>query len=92
LFKQNSDFKIISQRPVFNMSSPPAPEGWIFPLGVNLTPRGKVCPLGEMFTCSFTLWTLTTVWKNGGANREFHNQGITSPLGDKVHPCPVEFL
>jgi hypothetical protein len=27
LFKQNSDFKIISQRPVFNMSSPPAPEG-----------------------------------------------------------------
>jgi hypothetical protein len=26
------------------------------------------------------------VKKNGGANREFYLQGITSSLGDKIHP------
>jgi hypothetical protein len=25
-------------------------------------------------------------YKNGGANREFHPQGITASPGDKIHP------
>jgi hypothetical protein len=28
----------------------------------------------------------TLQFRNGGANREFHPQGITSPTGDKIHP------
>jgi hypothetical protein len=58
-------------------------------LGVNLAPRGETCPLGEMFTPSLrsppgvnTLYVL----KNGGVNRQFHPQGITSPQGTKFTP------
>jgi hypothetical protein len=32
------------------------------------------------------MFTLSTVEKNGGANREFHPQGIASPPEDKIHP------
>jgi hypothetical protein len=31
-----------------------APQGWSLPLGVNLAPRGELCPLGGMFTPSIT--------------------------------------
>jgi hypothetical protein len=64
------------------LTSPLAPRGEIVPQGWNLSPRGEVPPFvpprGEH---SFI------VWKNGGANREFHLQGITSPLGDKFTPA-----
>jgi hypothetical protein len=41
-----------------------------------LAPRGEICPLGGMFTPSFT----------PGVNRKFLPQGITSPPGNKIHP------
>jgi hypothetical protein len=53
-----------------------------------LAPRGKICPLGRMLTPSFTPrceHSLLFRW-NGGANREFHPQGITSPPGDNFTP------
>jgi hypothetical protein len=31
-------------------------------------------------------WTLSTVYKNGGANREFYPQGINSPLTWQLRP------
>jgi hypothetical protein len=39
------------QRAILNFT--PGPEGITSPLGVNLAPRGKICPLGGMFTPSF---------------------------------------
>jgi hypothetical protein len=51
------------------------------PLGV------KIVPLGGMFTPSFTpRGQHSTVRTNRGANKELHPQGITSHLGDKIHP------
>jgi hypothetical protein len=32
----------------------PGPQGWISPIGVNLAPRGEICPLWVKFTPSFT--------------------------------------
>jgi hypothetical protein len=66
----------------------PGPQKRTSPLGENLAPRGDICPLlGGMFTPSFTpRGEHYTIYKNGGANREFHPQGITSPQGDKFHP------
>jgi hypothetical protein len=51
-----------------------------------LVPRGEICPLGVMFTPSFTPWGEHSLLfqKNGGS----HPQGISSPLGDKVHFAP----
>jgi hypothetical protein len=52
-------------------------------LKFNLSPQGWNCPLGVKFTPSFTpRGEHSIVLKNGGAIREFHAQGITSPLGD----------
>jgi hypothetical protein len=31
----------------------PGPQGWISPLGMNLSPRGEICPLGLKFPTSF---------------------------------------
>jgi hypothetical protein len=40
-----------------------------------------------MFTPLFTPWgEHSIVVKNGGANREFHPEGINSPLGAKFTP------
>jgi hypothetical protein len=53
-----------------------------WPQGVNFVPMGEICPIGGMFTPSFTPRgrTLSIVEKNGGANREFH------PPGDHFTP------
>jgi hypothetical protein len=69
------------------------PQGWNLPPRGELGPQSEICLLGGMFTPLFTprgehsllYRTLTTVYKNGVANKEFHPQGITSPLGDKNH-------
>jgi hypothetical protein len=53
----------------------PGPQGW------NLSRRVEVHPFVHPQG-----WTLFIVYKNGGANREFHPQGITLPLGDKLTP------
>jgi hypothetical protein len=57
------------------------------PPGVKFAPRDELCPLGRMFTPPFTPRgeLHSSVYKNGGANKEIHPQGITSPLGDKIH-------
>jgi hypothetical protein len=34
----------------------PGPQGITSPLGVNLSPRGELCPIGVKFTPSFTPW------------------------------------
>jgi hypothetical protein len=44
--------KIYRQRPILNFT--PGPQGITSPLGVNLAPRGELCPLGVKFTPSFT--------------------------------------
>jgi hypothetical protein len=61
---------------------------------------GKICPLGGMFTPSFTpRGEHSTVKKNWGAHRElpspgdkFTSRGQISPLGDNFAPgvkvCP----
>jgi hypothetical protein len=67
------------------------PRGWSLPLGVNVAHRDEICPLGvnvhPFFSPPVHRWTLGTVSKNGRENREFHPQGITSPLGVKSYPC-----
>jgi hypothetical protein len=40
------------QRAILNFT--PGPQGITSPLGVNLVPRGELCPLGVKFTPSFT--------------------------------------
>jgi hypothetical protein len=44
-----------------------------------------------MFTPSFTPRGEHSLLKNGGANREFHPQGIASLPGDKIHPWGSKF-
>jgi hypothetical protein len=48
------------------------------PLGVNLAPRGDICPLGEMFTPSFTL--------SGYYLKEWRDELRISPPGDNYTP------
>jgi hypothetical protein len=71
------------QRPVlttwFTLRGKFAPRSELSPQGWTFSPRGNVHPFVHPQG-----WTLSTVEKNRGANREFHSQGITSPLGDKV--------
>jgi hypothetical protein len=82
--KECSIFK--GQRAILNFT--PGPQEWNRPLVVNLAPRDEICPLGGMFTPSFTprvntLYCLEE-WR---AKREFHPQGIISypAPGDKIH-------
>jgi hypothetical protein len=69
------------------LTSPLAPRGKLHsrvefvPQGWTLSPRGNVPPFVHPKG-----WTLSTAWKNGGANIQILPQGITSPLGDKIHP------
>jgi hypothetical protein len=46
---------------------------------VKFTPRGNVHPFVHTQGS-----TLSTILKNGGANREFHPKQKTSPLGVKI--------
>jgi hypothetical protein len=66
---------------------------------VNLAPRSKICPLGARFTPSFTPsftprsppGVNTLLFRRMEGQTEFHTQGITSPLGDKIHPWGSKF-
>jgi hypothetical protein len=40
------------QRSILNIT--PGPQGWTSPLEVNSAHRGGICPVGGMFTPSFT--------------------------------------
>jgi hypothetical protein len=74
------DLQHWSQRATLNFT--PGPLGMnLSPQGWNLSPRGNVHPIVHPQG-----WTLSTIKKNGGYNREFHPQGITSPPGYKIHP------
>jgi hypothetical protein len=71
---------LCDQRPVFNNMR--------LPLGVYLAPRGEFCVLGGMFTPSVTHRASLLLTKMEGRTEGLHPrpQGITSPLGDKIHP------
>jgi hypothetical protein len=47
------------------------------PLGVNLAPKGEICALGEHSLLFIRI---------EGQTEKFTSRGITSPLGDKIHP------
>jgi hypothetical protein len=53
-----------------------------------LAPRGEICPLGGMFTPSFTPRGEHSllVRRMEGRTENFIPQGITTPPGDTVHP------
>jgi hypothetical protein len=72
-----------SLRPVFNNMS--FPQGWSLPLGVNLVPRGELCPLWEMFTPSFTLYVLFR--RMEGRTEDLQLWGQLHPWGSKI--CPL---
>jgi hypothetical protein len=70
------------------------PLGRGLPLGVNLAPRGEICPLGEMFTPLFTprgehslqfrrMEGRTENFTPGG---NFTHRGQNSPLRDNFAP------
>jgi hypothetical protein len=87
------------QRAILNFT--PGPQGWTSPLGVKLTPRGVMCPLGGIFTPLFTPTKGGTLYRLEewmGEQRisppgdNFTPRGQNSPLGDNVAPdvkvCP----
>jgi hypothetical protein len=52
-----------------------------------LAPRGKICPLGEMFTTSFApRWTLYCLEEWRGEQRISSPTENFTPPGDKIHP------
>jgi hypothetical protein len=66
------------------------PQAWSFRLGpgVHLAPRDELCPLGGLFTDSFTprgehslMFRRMKQWSGG-----FHPWGVTSSLGELHHP------
>jgi hypothetical protein len=57
-------------------------QGWISTLGVNLAPRGEICPLGGMFNPSFTLRDEHYIYYL----EEWRGEQRISPPGDKIHP------
>jgi hypothetical protein len=61
---------------------PPAVQVWC--LTSPLALRGEICLLGGIFTPGG--WTLSTVWKSGWANREFHSQGTKFIPGGQLRP------
>jgi hypothetical protein len=76
--------KTWGQRAIFYFT--PGPQGWTLPLGMNLSPRGEICPLGGMFTLLFTLYCLEEcrggqIISPSGANFTPMGdpQGLTSP-------------
>jgi hypothetical protein len=83
--------------PVFNNMV--CPQGWNFPLGGNIAPRGELCPLGRIFTPSFPPWvdTLYCLEEWRGEQRSsppgdnFTPRGQCSPRGDNFAPgCEVK--
>jgi hypothetical protein len=70
--------------------------GEVCPLGLNLAPREELCPLGEMFTPSFTPrgehFLLFRRMEGRTENLISPPQGIMSPQGTKFSPwgqlCP----
>jgi hypothetical protein len=63
-------------------NSPKNPAQTFLRVGCNLRPgfNNMVCPQGLTLPLGVDFAP-----KNRGANREFHPQGVTSPIGDKVH-------
>jgi hypothetical protein len=74
------------QRAILNFT--PGPQEWPKPLGVNLAPRGEICPLGVMFAPSFTLTGehYLLFRRMEGRTENFTPRGQTSPLGDNFAP------
>jgi hypothetical protein len=86
------------ERPVFNIMV--CPLGWSLPLGVNLASRGELCPVGGIFTPSFTpsgehsllfkrmegQTVNFTPRDNFTPGVKIHSWGTTSPLGVKFAP------
>jgi hypothetical protein len=61
----------------------PGPQGWTSPLGMNLAPRGEICPLEGMFTPSFTPSSEHSLLFR---KMEWRTENFT-PRGEK---CPLE--
>jgi hypothetical protein len=81
-----------NQRAILNFT--PGPQGRTLPLGVNLAPRGEICPLGGMFTLLYTLRGEHSLLfrRMEGEQRisppgdNFTPRGRNSPLGDNFAP------
>jgi hypothetical protein len=75
-----------SLRAILNFT--PGPQGITSPLGMNLAPRGKICPLGGMFTSLFTpRGEHSRMFRRmEGRTENFTPRGQNSPQGTKFTP------
>jgi hypothetical protein len=84
--------KATTLRAILNFT--PGPQGRTSPLGVNLAPRGEICPLEGMFTPLFTpRGEHSLLFRRMEGRREnftpkgkLHPRGHNSPLGDNFAP------
>jgi hypothetical protein len=75
----------------FPMSHPGGPQGGISPLGVNLAPRGEICPLRVKFTPSFTPRRMERQTENFTPRGQIHPWGTTLSLyGGQSLPLEVK--
>jgi hypothetical protein len=73
------------QRAILNFT--PGPQGWTSPPGVNLATRGELCPLGEMFTPSFTPRDEhSPLFRRTEGQNRISPPGDNFTPGDKIHP------
>jgi hypothetical protein len=75
----------IDLRAILNFT--PGPQGRTSPLGVNLALRGEICPLGGMFTPSFTpRGKHYLLFRRMEGQTEFHPQGTKFTPGGQLRP------